>query len=831
MTPANPGAKLSLAEGNGPSAACLVIPTLAVPGLQHGYSYAIPAGMQIVQGDLVLIDLHGALRKGIVLETGTLPPPGVELKPVLAVFPGGPLMTPRQLELARWLSYTYHCTLFAAIQLNFWDLKFFHAAHAWRITDAAGALQLLTGRGLPHPMDAEAVLQFQDKVLREADLEKFWQALGVYGAEPARLLPFLTERGCLLPEYRVRQVKAQAVEPLYRAAPEVDPAALTPKERALWERLLQYAPPWDWAALREALHPLGRAQWNGLVRKGVLEPITLPSQAGHGPQHVLTRHQQEALDAILPGLADDQPHVHLLQGITGSGKTEVYLRAAQAALPYGAVLFLVPEIALTHQMVQRVRDYFGEDQVGILHSAQTDRERRQVWEGVRAGELRLLIGPRSALFAPADRISLILLDEEHEGAYKQHSAPRYHARTTAQKLAGLHGAVLLLGSATPSLESYHAAQRGTIAYHALPERAGPAVLPSVRIVELPGAAIRGGKPVITPELRELISTTLAKGKQALLFLNQRGFARNLQCVTCRWVPRCPRCAIALTVHTRLRKLICHHCDFTCVLPPRCEQCRADDLASFGFGTQQVESLAQELWPLARIARLDRDTAAARGALERILDRFARGEIDLLVGTQMVAKGLDIPGLDAVGVLLADQSLTLPDFRAAERTFQLLTQVAGRAGRRADPGQVIIQARDIEHPVLTWAAEQDHAAFAFHELPQRAALYYPPFCRLIRVLVESVEFKDAQNVAQDIVQHCLRAVGSRLEAPPPERIAVLGPAPAPLERLRLKWRMHLLLKVPALSQGIALVQSWEQAARRRVPKGTRITVDPDPLDLL
>ncbi|HYE80441.1 MAG TPA: primosomal protein N', partial [bacterium] len=767
---------------------CLVVPTLAVPGLAGGYTYAVPETLEIEPGSLVLIDLHGALRKGIVMELGTPAPEGVPLKSVLAVHPGGPMMTQAQLTLAQWIARYYRSSLFTALRLCFWDLKFFQASIGYRLIDPDRAMDLLNGKGLRLQGDPDALAAIRGEVLKGKELKRLWTALDLHGKEADKALPMLLEGGAIAPDYELKSAARRAVEPAYRPASEPDLDTLTAKEKALWKALLNFAPPWHYEELAKRF-PGNRTPWNGLVKKGILEPVAQRGKAGGGSTHILTLKQQDALHAITETLGTGVPAVHLLQGVTGSGKTEVYLRTAEAALEHGAVLILVPEIALTHQMVERVTRFFGARRVGLLHSAQTDRERRAVWEGIRAGHLDVLVGPRSALFAPASKISLIILDEEHEGAYKQQASPRYHARVVAQKLIELHGATLLLGSATPSLEAYLGAQRREVGYHVLPERASAgSLLPTVEIVPLHKSAMRGDEPTITGPLGALMAETLERGRQSLLFLNQRGFAQCLRCPDCGFIPRCPRCDIALTYHQRGRKLACHHCDYSQAPPQECPQCASPELGVLGFGTEQVEGLVKTLFPAARVERLDRDiTNLHRGALEGTLDRFSRGEVDVLVGTQMVAKGLDIPGLAAVGVILADLGLTLPDFRAAERTFQLLTQVAGRAGRREEPGRVIIQTFQPDHPVIHLATQQDYVTFAQGELRLRQLLHYPPYCRLVRVLFEDPDPKSAQGAAADFAAFCHHAIGDRALAEPEARVEVLGPAPAALARLQGRFR--------------------------------------------
>ena len=544
-----------------------------------------------------------------------------------------------------------------------------------------------------------------------------------------------------------------------------------------------------------------------------------------------TPAQAAAIAAIIARLrsgaqvAPSRGGAFLLHGITGSGKTEVYLRVIAEARARGlGSLILVPEIALTPQLVGRFRGRFG-DAIAVLHSELSERERNDAWRNLRTGRVRLAIGARSALFAPVADLGVIVVDEEHDASFKQEEGFRYHARDMALLRAQRAGAVCVLGSATPSLESYQLTQRGKLGMLSLPQRATANELPRVEIVDL-GRHRNGpsGQRMISGPLFYAIEQCMEAGEQAILFLNRRGFAPSVRCNGCGELLGCPACSVSLTAHRGARVLRCHYCDFSTKHEDRCFKCGSNQLLELGLGTEQLEHALGQSFPRARIARLDRDTASGEG-VEAVLDRLRRHEVDILVGTQMVTKGHDVPGVTLVGVVLADQSLGFPDFRASERTFQLLVQVAGRAGRGSRPGRVVLQTYMPEHHAVRHAQHHDYFGFLRAELAERRELGFPPFGRLIAVRVDAADEQRAARGA-DVLARAARSQAVVQTG----AISVLGPAPAPIAKLRGRYRYRLLLK----GEDRAALRSVATAVGRRIDEGlgtARATLDVDPVGML
>src|SRR6266540_2302164 len=492
-----------------------------------------------------------------------------------------------------------------------------------------------------------------------------------------------------------------------------------------------------WKSARQAVKKLAQL---GLVELGRREVPSSPFFAEAVDRDVppsLTVAQERATVALRDAIAAREVRSFLLFGVTGSGKTEVYLRAIAACLAAGrGALVLVPEIALTPQLVGRFRARFGDD-VAVIHSGLKEKERHVMWRRLRNGAVQVAIGARSALFAPVKNLGLIVVDEEHDGSFKQEEGARYHARDMSLLRAHRAGAVAVLGSATPSLEAEMLCRSGKLARLELPERAhAAAALPKVEIVDLKRiGSLPGGPPLISAPLHRAIEQTLAAREQTILFLNRRGFAPSVVCNACGGIVRCRLCSVALTFHRAAGgRLLCHYCDFVSALPKACPSCQKPALSLEGLGTEKLESAIEEAFPEARVARLDRDVASGAKA-ETVLERVRSGEVDILVGTQMVTKGHDLPRVTLVGVINADAALSMPDFRAAERAFQMLVQVAGRAGRSDRPGTVIIQTRAPEHPALRFAARHDVGGFIERELEARRELLYPPFARLALVRID------------------------------------------------------------------------------------------------
>ncbi|MBN1605234.1 MAG: primosomal protein N' [Polyangiaceae bacterium] len=536
----------------------------------------------------------------------------------------------------------------------------------------------------------------------------------------------------------------------------------------------------------------------------------------------LTDAQKNAVRALVRALDANAARSFVLQGVTASGKTEVYLHAVARCLELGgSAIVLVPEIALTPQLVARFRARLGEG-IAVLHSGLTESDRHAMWKRLRSGELRVAVGARSALFAPASRLRLVCVDEEHDGSFKQEEGVRYNARDMALLRAHRAGAVCVLGSATPSLMSEAAVRGGKLERLRLPDRARPsAALPSVQIVDLKriGAGPTGERLLSLP-LHRALEHVLAERQQAILFLNRRGFAPSVVCEGCGELLSCPDCSVALTLHRRgQERLICHYCGHHRTVPAACPKCGSPSFSLEGTGTERIETHLAEAFPEARIGRLDRDVAGGVRS-EPVLERMRQGAIDILVGTQMVTKGHDLPRVTLVGVLNADAALSMPDFRASERTFQLLVQVAGRAGRGTDRGTVIVQTRQPDHPAITLAAAHDVDAFLEREMRDREELGYPPFSRLALVKLEGLDEAETRAEAGRLAALARRSAS--------REVTVVGPAPAPLARLRRRFRFRFMLRSPAIAP---LRQPLLRVLRAGAKRPVRLIVDVDPMSML
>lgn len=565
--------------------------------------------------------------------------------------------------------------------------------------------------------------------------------------------------------------------------------------------------------------------WQSLLRHGLLKRVTvqdegeelIPAKAEATARHHLNAEQQAAVDQITQTADKGEHRVFLLHGVTGSGKTEVYLRALEHVRNLGRTgIVLVPEIALTPQTVGRFAARFPD--VAVLHSGLTDAQRAQQWQRLVDRKAHVAIGARSALFAPLHNVGLIVLDEEHEGTFKQENTPRYHARAMAIARGEIENAAVVLGSATPSLESYGRARRGVYTLLTLPQRAGGGKLPRILVEDLRAEdkdSLTEGV-LLSRTLRNLISERLDTRDQVILFLNRRGFAPVLICPTCGSTVKCHRCDISLTWHVRRGRVVCHYCCDEQRRPEICDHCGHGRFHELGCGTERVEAAIKSLYPAAVTARMDADTMASRGAHERVLSAFRRRDIDILIGTQMIAKGLDFPDVTLVGVISADTGLFLPDYRAAERTFQLLYQVAGRAGRAQKPGVVVIQTLCPDNYAVQNAARLDYERFVTQELNHRKATGYPPFSRMVRVLVEGHDLAKVNHTNQDV-----RAL---LDGIPD--LQVLGPAPAILSRIKNRHRVHCLIKAFTDAAFDTCMERLEDI-ESRTTQTMRVILDVDP----
>jgi primosomal protein N' (replication factor Y) len=800
-----------------PSAASTIVRVVLVPAPGRLAPLDYRAAQPLAPGTRVLVPLGARRAMGVVVGAGG-EIPGVVLRDVLAVLDDAPVLDAALMQLVAWMADYYLSSLDEVLG-----------------TALPGVLRIETERraALVDPAPEGLTPAEREVVELLAGGELAANAIAQrLGARGQRALNGLARRGLVRVSERLRRETAPTRRQRFYAAVSDATAdtqlARRPALRAVYGYL--------------RAHPLGRAPDHelrhsfpdasaklrallaaGLVRVSEEEQYrsVLPPVAAADVRVSLTAAQQAAVDAVDAARAEGFV-AWLLHGVTGSGKTEVYLRAIAALPPDAGALVLVPEISLTHQLVERVRARFGEA-VAVLHSQLGAGERWDEWRRIARGEARIVVGARSAVFAPLRRLGLIVVDEEHDGSYKEQEGVHYHGRDVAVMRAKLAGCPLLLGSATPSMESLANAQAGRYRLLALPERVASRPLPPVRLVDLRGSA--GERPpILTPELDAALDANLAAGGQSLLFLNRRGFANALQCRACGEPRMCPNCSVALTVHRSWRALRCHYCDHTIVPPLVCGECGEPALLEWGIGTEQLEALLATRFPAARIARMDRDSTRRKGSQQKLLADWRAGRFDILIGTQMIAKGHDVPGVTLVGVVHADAGLNFPDFRAGERTFQLLAQVAGRAGRGDKPGRVVVQTLQPEHYSLRAAATHDFAAFAEAELAARRELGYPPFSRLVLLRFE--------GTAAPAVEQVARETARRLRGEAGGRFSVLGPAPAPLERLRQRHRIQLLLRGTggtAVRRAVA-VQLPELRALAKA-RDVRLVVDVDPQHML
>jgi primosomal protein N' (replication factor Y) len=785
----------------------LIDVALPVP-LATAFTYSVPERMRTraVAGARVRVPFGSRRLIGVILGPANASvsaagaAPGA-IREIDAVLDDAPVLLPTLLELSRWIASYYHAPIGETVRMTL-------------------PPQGSTARGGEHGAGESGGAR-NDRQAGEQTGEKT-SATGQTAEGPARAGRRHSDGSITL--VRLAAAVGEGPIPLDRRASRL---------RAILNALTEQAPPEGWLPL-EALKKsvaVARADLDRLERSGWIDLATADAEAPAAraacapvPGPELTGPQQEAAARIIAAIDRGEPTVFALRGVTGSGKTEVYFTAARRALDRGrGVVFLVPEIALTPAFTRRVRERFG-DQVELLHSRIPTKQRAAAWSRIRSGAAPLVVGPRSALFAPVARIGLIVVDEEHDGSYKQEETPRYHARDIALVRARLEGASAVLGSATPSVETWYAANSGRYVRLDLPERIAGRPMPSVEIVDMREEFRERGAPVLLSRtLIEALRAAKARGEQSIILLNRRGYAAFALCRACGEPIGCPHCSVSLVYHRSDESLRCHYCDYHRSRPDVCDKCGSDHLVYQGEGTERLERHLERALPGSRVVRLDRDTARAQGSHETILTEFEQGRHDILVGTQMVAKGHDFPGVTVVGVLSADAILGIPDFRAAERTFQLLTQVAGRAGRGDRPGRVLVQAYRRDHYAIQTALDHDHETFYQRELSYRRILGYPPFTNLAAITVSGLDLARTAGRAKDLA--------ARLEHNGLGRVRVLGPALAPIARLRNRYRFQILLKARARRRlGDTLDRTLAELASEK--GGTRgVLVDVDPLQLL
>ncbi len=576
----------------------------------------------------------------------------------------------------------------------------------------------------------------------------------------------------------------------------------------------------SWGEAIAAAIPGGIKKGKVSLGERIKEPNIKVEDFPRSKAHVLTDEQSKALKSVLEAIDKKEYRTFLLYGITSSGKTEIYLQAIEEMLAKGRqAIVLVPEISLTPQTIERFVSRFGAN-VAVVHSALTPAKRFLEWKKIKDGKVQIVVGARSAIFSPMTNLGLIIIDEEHETTYKQDDVPRYHARDVAEERAKLNNCPLILGSATPSLESYYRAKHGEYKLIKLTKRIDERLLPKVKIVDMRmELATRKRIEIFSKVLLDAIDKTLKNGKQAIIFLNRRGFSTFVNCKRCGLVLKCKRCDTVLVYHFEKKKLICHYCDYTIQPPDICPKCRSSYIRYFGLGTEKVESEINHNFAHARIARMDSDTTAKSGSHDRILNEFKNGRVNMLVGTQMIAKGLDFPAVTLVGVVSADVTLNIPDFRSSERTFNLLTQVGGRAGRGEDGGEVIVQTYAPDHYAILAAAKHDYEKFYQEEIVSRKELLFPPFINLVKITVRARNEELTSKTASEL------ALAIRGADP---AMKVAGPAPAPITRIRGYFRYNILVKDKDRLVMVALLRKVLPLFKR--PHGVLIAVDVDPISM-
>jgi len=831
--------------------------------LQQTFHYSVPERLrdQVLLGQLVWVPFGARQLPGIVLDLSETSPVA-ETRDILEIIDPFPVLTPYHVELMGWMSEYYYTPLHHVA----WAM--FPPGISWR-TETVVHLQQSDTEAQPPEAEEGLILEWlrQQGPSGLAELERH---LKLRSERIRTLVERMERKGWVRKQVTVQgprvKPKAEAVVRLdsLPTADALQDLSRAPRQRAIIEYLRQQALEPDArlplvvsvAELRSEVRA-SKPMLDSLAERGLLtlehrevrrDPLAGREFATTTPP-TFTTDQENAWQPIAAALDVTQAEVFLLHGVTGSGKTEIYLRALAKVLEQGGQgIVLVPEISLTPQTIRRFAARF-EDRLAVLHSALSAGERFDEWRRIRSGEADVVIGPRSAIFAPLPRLRLIVLDEEHEWTYKQQDMPGYHARDVAVKLAQLTGSVLILGSATPDLNSYYRAQRGEFTLLSLPKRimghqrhieaqrqrfklgdrqdgmhtlgsgyeaARYMDLPPVQVVDLRAELRAGNTSIFSRALQSALIDTLAAGEQAILFLNRRGAATFVMCRDCGEVIKCPRCSVPLTYHSDRADLVCHHCNYRMANPQRCPECGSKRIKFFGIGTQTVERAVQEQFPEARILRWDRDVTGTKGAHEAILSQFVDKEANVLVGTQMLAKGLDLPWVTLVGVITADTALYLPDFRASERTFQLLTQVAGRAGRSILGGRVIIQTYAPQHFCIQAASRHDYEGFYQQELAFRRQQGYPPFGRLVRLLFTDASASRCQKESAQL-QRLLSSEVRRLGL---SAVSVIGPAPCFYARVRGKYRWQIVLRgdnPTRLLEGLSLGLSWR--------------VDVDPVSLL
>lgn len=812
------------------------------------FDYEVPAAMEewIEVGSRVGVPFGGRVLQGFVIELAKESAvESIRLKPLSELLDPVPPLLPDMIELSKWMSDKYCCSWTQALQAMIPAALKGKEERLVAIQNEAAAADELPQEMVEwlhasgQPMKLDVLLERYPEHTRT-----------VKSALKEGVLALHTSIRDRLSIRKLLTVFVPANREALQAAMEELPARAAKQREALGYMLRHGGPlPLQELSQHAGVSP---ASVRALADKGLLElrEVEHSRDPYAGREFERSRPlplmdgQQAVFERIAQFVELGEAKTMLLHGVTGSGKTEVYLQSIKYCLErQKQAIVLVPEISLTPQMVERFKGRFG-DAVAVLHSRLSNGERFDEWRKIRGRQVQVAIGARSAIFAPFERIGLIIIDEEHESSYKQEESPKYHARDVAVRRAKQHGAVVVLGSATPSLESFAAASRPASEQQSresallpMPDRVGGRPLPSVDVVDMREELRNGNRSMFSRKLHQALLNRLERGEQSVLLLNRRGYSTFVMCRSCGYTALCPHCDISLTYHQKSNVMRCHYCGYAEQSPKQCPTCESEHIRYFGTGTQRVEEELAKLFPGMRVIRMDVDTTTEKNAHEKLLKRFGQREADVLLGTQMVAKGLDFPYVTLVGVIAADTSLHLPDFRAAERTFQLLTQVAGRAGRHHLPGEVVVQTYAPEHYAIETARQHDYAAFVQEELRHRSAMGYPPYCRLLLVTMSHEQLPLLAEVSEqfaaelrELAEH--EGVLAPLESKLGRALDVLGPVASPIARMKDRYRFQCVIKYRGSIDASALVRrALIPFANGTLQRQIQFSVDVDPQVIL
>jgi primosomal protein N' (replication factor Y) (superfamily II helicase) len=813
---------------------------VAVPvPLDMAFTYKIASEATPIVGGRVLVPFRQHRMTGIVVELHDRKP-SVATKNILSVLDASPVLDAQLMRLGRWIADYYLAPIGEVFRTMLPLNAEFKRSIGYRLTDA-GQMVLHQAGTLGSSARSQRTPEEQATEIRVLDYLAAQESVSgeaeIVTREETLRSAASVSRTILAGMVRKKWIARQDLSSARDATRTIKVAVLRPTEGKLnqnQQKIVEALAASSGRALVQTLQSLEipKTTLATLVRRGVVEIVEVPadfsvstSKPRPSPfSFEFNTAQQSALGQLRAAVEAREYAGILLHGVTGSGKTAVYLAGMRAVLEAGrSAILLVPEIGLTPAVAADLHQIFG-DEVAILHSALSDKERAEQWHRIKRGEARMVVGTRSAVFAPVADLALMIVDEEHDASYKQEEAPRYHARDVAVMRARMANAVVVLGSATPSLESYFNAKKDKYALVELPDRVEKRPLPEVEIIDMRQEFQETGQDqVISRKLAAEIKERFERKEQVMVLLNRRGYSPVVLCRTCGKKLECKNCAIALTHHKRQHKMVCHYCGYIAPVPKTCVHCGSEYVYFLGTGSEKLEELLHGMFPQARIARLDRDTVRGHEDFERTLQALNEGELDMIVGTQMIAKGHDIHGVTLVGVVGADAALGLPDFRAAERTFQLLTQVAGRAGRGNSPGRVVLQTYFQDHYAVQYAARHDFIGFYEKELRFRSWMHYPPYSSLANVLVRSGKLDEALEWSG--------LLGKWFEGTRHEGVRVLGPATAPIVRLKQDYRYHFVLKSPSREKLNSTLRAMlAYAAQKKIPR-TQVIVDVDAVWLM